>query len=112
VAVTVGGLDESMVACRALIRPLLAVSLLVVDHVAKFWRFYVAANALEKLVGAASVFVDHVLLDEAHVACITAVPVAHPFFDHLAQGRVTHGHGSSGGVGCLLKMVGSLIFLT
>jgi hypothetical protein len=108
VAVTVGGLDESMVACGALVRPLLAVSLLVVDHVTKFWRFDVAADTLEKLIGAACVFVDNVLLDEAHVACVITVPVAHPFFDHLAQGRVvTHGHVRSSQVGyLLLKMFG------
>jgi len=34
VAVTIGSLDEGLVTLRALIRPLLAMCLLVVDHVA------------------------------------------------------------------------------
>ena len=56
---------------------------LMVDHVTQLGRLDVAVQALEKLVRSSSRLVDHVLLDEAHVARVVPVPVADALLDHL-----------------------------
>lgn len=66
-AIPVDRLDEAAATVGALIRLLLAVCLLVDQHVAQFGRPDGALGALEHLVGAAGVLAEHVVLREAHV---------------------------------------------
>ena len=88
VAVSARLLEESFEAVWALETLLFSVSFLVVEHVAQFGRLDVAEHALEKLIGAASLLVHHILLHEAHVAGVTSEPVADSLLDDLFHGRV------------------------
>ena len=74
---------ERAVAVRALRRLSVSMRLLVVDHVAELGSLDAALEAAEKLVGAASRLVDHVLLDEAHVARVIPIPVSNALFNHF-----------------------------
>ena len=85
VPVPVSSLDEGVPAVRALVGLLLAMSFLVVDHVAQFRRLDVTFKAPEELICPASRLVHHVVLLEAHVAGIGAVAIAHALLDGLLE---------------------------
>jgi len=55
----------------------------MVYHVAQFRRLDVAEQTLEKLVCTASLIIDDILLLEAHVARVRAIPIAQSLFDNL-----------------------------
>lgn len=61
VPVAIASLDECMAAVGALVRFLLAVSFLMIDHVAELWCLDVALETSKKLIRSASLFVDHVM---------------------------------------------------
>ena len=56
---------------------------LMVNHVAELRGLDMAEQTLEKLVCAACLLIDYVLLLEAHVARISAVPVTQTLLDHF-----------------------------
>ena len=58
---------------------------LVINHVAELGRLDHAIQALEHLVGAPRLLVHHVLLDEAQVLRVVAVPVTDALLDGLLQ---------------------------
>ena len=92
VAVPVYGLDEAAAAVRALIRLLLAVRLLVHEHVAQLGRPDGALRALEHLVGAASLLAEHVVFGEAHVLGCVGAEVAALSFLFANRGRRDDAH--------------------
>jgi len=88
VPVAVASLDECMAAVGALVRFLLTVSFLMINHVAELRCLNMALETPKKLIRSASLLVDHVMFLEAHVAGIWAVPVADALLDRL----LAHGH--------------------
>ena len=84
VALEVDACHEVVEAVRAARGSLATVRLLMVDHVAKLGRLDVAEHALKKLISAARRLIDQVLFDEAHMASVMAVPVAHALLNHFA----------------------------
>ena len=61
------------------------VRLLMINHVAEFWSLYWALHALEELIRSACLFVNHIALFEAHVACITTILVPYSLLDDLVS---------------------------
>ena len=62
----------------------------MVDHVAELGRLVRTVEALEKLVGAPRLLVDHVALLEAHVPSVEAVAIAHALLDDALGHRRHH----------------------
>ena len=84
-AVTVGCLVELVVAAGALEVLERSMRLLMIDHVAELGRLDRAVEALEHLVSAACLLIDHILLDEAKVSGVVTVPVADALLDDLLE---------------------------
>ena len=85
VPVAIAGLDESVPAVGTLVGLFLAMSLLVIDHVAELGRLDMTLEAPEELVCPASRLIHHVVFLESHVAGVWPVPVADSFLDHLLE---------------------------
>ena len=77
VAVSIARLHEALLAVLALESFFLSVRLLMVDHVAELGHLDVAVKARKKLVRAARLLLDHVVLHEAEVLRVVTVPISH-----------------------------------
>ena len=84
-------------------------SLLVVDHVAELGRLVWAVKALEKLVGAPRLLVDHIALLEAHVPRVQAIAIAHALLDGALGHRGHHARVDAAPNGRRRRLVGRLL---
>lgn len=77
---------EVLVAVLAEVFVFMTMRALMVNHVTQLGRLDVTERALKKLICAACLIIDHILLLEAHVACVSAVSVAYALFDYFMVG--------------------------